>query len=187
MIIRPGHRTDRPGPVVAIPLAGYGVSPTTPTAVPDAIAPIERVAGVRVARCAVTAGRLDVAEYEQLVAGPEAGAVVSFAGTVRNHDAGHPVCRLVYEAHPSAADVLAKVVTDVVSTTGPGRISAVAVGHRIGALEIGETAFAVVVAAAHRGPAFATCARLVNEVKQLLPIWKHQVFANGTSEWVNCA
>ena len=58
--------------------------------------------------------------------------------------------------------------------------------HRVGPLRIGDLAFFVAVAAAHRGAAFDACARLVDEAKELLLIWKHQTFADGTSEWVNC-
>ncbi|MEO7261334.1 MAG: molybdenum cofactor biosynthesis protein MoaE, partial [Jatrophihabitantaceae bacterium] len=65
-------------------------------------------------------------------------------------------------------------------------VLAVAVSHRIGMLKIGDVALAASVTAAHRGEAFASCQRLVDEVKARLPIWKRQVFADGTDEWVNC-
>lgn len=62
---------------------------------------------------------------------------------------------------------------------------AVAVEHRLGRLEIGDVALACAVAAEHRQQAFAACAELVEEVKRRLPVWKHQIFADGTDEWVN--
>jgi molybdopterin synthase catalytic subunit len=61
-----------------------------------------------------------------------------------------------------------------------------AVSHRIGPLEIGDVALACAVAAEHRREAFAACSDLVDDVKARLPIWKHQVFTDGTDEWVNC-
>ena len=66
-------------------------------------------------------------------------------------------------------------------------VIAVAVAHRTGALEIGDCALAAAVSAAHRGDAFAACSALVEETKARIPVWKHQFFADGTDEWVNCA
>ena len=66
-------------------------------------------------------------------------------------------------------------------------VRAIAVSHRIGPLVIGDVALACAVAADHRKEAFAACAELVDEVKRLLPVWKHQLFADGTDEWVGSA
>ena len=66
-------------------------------------------------------------------------------------------------------------------------VRAVAVSHRVGVLHIGDAALVAAVAADHRGAAFETCARLVDRVKESLPVWKHQFFADGTDEWVNSA
>jgi molybdopterin synthase catalytic subunit len=138
----------------------------------------------RVLRAEVTSAPLDVAEHAALVGDQSAGAVVTFAGVVRDHDGGRPVRELEYSAHPTAADVLAAVVSDV--TQRAEQLRAVAVSHRIGRLEIGDVALACAVAAPHRGEAFAACAELVDELKHRLPIWKRQLFADGTVEWVNC-
>ncbi|WP_298181090.1 molybdenum cofactor biosynthesis protein MoaE [Saccharomonospora sp.] len=137
----------------------------------------------RVALAQVTEAELSVEEHARLVADPAAGAVVTFSGVVRNHDHGRTVTSLHYEGHPTAGEVLARVVSDVAGRRGGVR--AVAVSHRIGALEIGDVALACAVAADHRAEAFATCADLVDEVKAQLPVWKHQWFADGTDEWVN--
>jgi molybdopterin synthase catalytic subunit len=134
-------------------------------------------------RTTVTTDALDVAEHEAAVAHPAAGAVVSFAGVVRDHDHGRDVTRLNYEGHPSAAAVLAEVAAEIAKDPD---VYAVAVSHRVGPLEIGDVALAAAVSTAHRAAAFALCARLVDEAKARLPIWKHQVFADGTDEWVNC-
>ncbi len=126
---------------------------------------------------------LDVAGFAALVADPVAGAVATFAGNVRNHDHGRAVLGLEYVAHPTAGETLARVVAEVVETSA---VDAVAVAHRVGPLAVGDCALAVAVSAAHRAEAFGTCARLVDEIKDRVPIWKHQHLADGTSEWVAC-
>ena len=133
---------------------------------------------------AVTTDELDITAHERAVASAAAGAVVSFGGVVRDHDHGRPVTLLEYEGHPSAAEVLQRVAEEIAAHPD---VYAVAVSHRLGALEIGDVALAAAVSTAHRAAAFAACARLVDEVKARLPVWKHQVFAEGTDEWVNCA
>lgn len=137
----------------------------------------------RVALAQVTESELSVEEHAQLVREAGAGAVVTFGGIVRDHDDGRSVTSLYYEGHPTAGEVLARVVSEVVGRRSGLR--AVAVSHRLGALEIGDVALACAVAAEHRAEAFATCAELVDEVKARLPVWKHQHFADGTDEWVN--
>jgi molybdopterin synthase catalytic subunit len=127
--------------------------------------------------------RLDLAAHEAAVAERRAGAVVSFQGVVRDHDHGRSVTLLEYEGHPSAADVLRQVAEEIAADPD---VYAVAVSHRIGKLEIGDVALVAAVSTAHRAAAFAACARLVDEVKARLPIWKRQLFADGTDEWVNC-
>ncbi|MGE5827293.1 MAG: molybdenum cofactor biosynthesis protein MoaE [Micromonosporaceae bacterium] len=131
---------------------------------------------------AITVTALDVAAHEAAVAHVAAGAVVSFAGVVRDHDHGRGVHRLIYEAHPSAGDVLAEVATEIAKDPA---VFAIAVSHRVGELVVGDIALAAAVSTAHRGDAFALCHRLVDEVKARLPVWKHQIFTDGTDEWVN--
>ncbi|GAB3583122.1 molybdenum cofactor biosynthesis protein MoaE [Amycolatopsis endophytica] len=138
---------------------------------------------VHIARTEVTEQPLSVEEHAALVDDQSAGAVVTFSGVVRDHDGGKGVKALFYEGHPSAADVLTRVVTQVAGRRAGVR--AVAVSHRLGALEIGDVALACAVSADHRGEAFATCAELVDEVKAQLPVWKHQHFTDGSDEWVN--
>lgn len=138
-----------------------------------------------VLRADLTEQPIEVGEHEALVADAAAGAVVSFAGVVRNHDRGKDVVRLEYSAHPSALQTLAEVVADVAAQAEGVR--AVAVSHRVGDLRIGDAALVAAVAADHRAAAFETCARLVDAVKDRLPVWKHQFFADGSEEWVNSA
>jgi molybdopterin synthase catalytic subunit len=126
---------------------------------------------------------LSVAEHEAAVAAPAAGAVVSFAGVVRDHDGGRSVTELEYVGHPTAEQVIVELAAEFAARPG---VHAVAVSHRIGRLGIGDIALACAVSAAHRGEAFAVCGELVDEVKKRLPIWKRQVFADGEEEWVAC-
>ena len=138
-----------------------------------------------VVRAALTDQPIDSTEHEVLVAHHAAGAVVVFAGVVRDHDGGRTVTRLDYSAHPSAEQTLADVVAEIAADcTG---VRAIAVSHRVGTLHIGDAALVAAVAADHRRAAFETCARLVDSVKDRLPVWKHQFFADGTDEWVNSA
>ena len=137
----------------------------------------------RVVLTEVTTQPLDVAAHEAAVAGAASGAVVTFSGVVRDHDGGRPVTGIEYVGHPSAGAVLAQVVADV---TARSAVDAVAVSHRLGALAVGDAAIVVAVSAAHRQEAFAAAALLVDEVKHLLPVWKRQVFPDGTDEWVAC-
>jgi molybdopterin synthase catalytic subunit len=90
---------------------------------------------------------------------------------------------LEYEAHPTAEQVLTDIAEEFANDP---EVLALAVSHRSGALAVGDAALVAAVATAHRGEAFAICARLVEEVKHRLPIWKRQVFADGSDEWVNC-
>jgi molybdopterin synthase catalytic subunit len=137
----------------------------------------------RVLSSAVTVDPLDVGELERLVADSGAGAVVSFAGVVRDHDGGRAVTMIEYEGHPGAQAVLDEVAADVAARTD---LEALAVAHRLGRLQVGEVALVVAVSAAHRQEAFQAAALLVDEVKTRLPVWKRQVFPDGTDEWVAC-
>jgi molybdopterin synthase catalytic subunit len=111
----------------------------------------------------------------------EVGAVVSFQGVVRDHDHGRTVTRLEYEEHPSA-ETLLRSVAETVASEYPG--VRIAIEHRTGSLAVGELALACAVSSAHRADSFAACSRLVDEVKQRVPIWKRQHFTDGSTEWV---
>jgi len=139
----------------------------------------------RIVRAAVSEEPILLTEHEDLVAHAAAGAVVGFAGVVRDHDGGRGVLRLEYSAHPHAEQVLFEVLAEV-AAGAPG-VRAVAASHRVGPLEIGDAALVAAVSADHRRAAFETCARLVDTIKERLPVWKHQFFADCTDEWVNWA
>lgn len=142
----------------------------------------ERMTEIR--HVAVSEARIDAGALEALVADSRAGAVVTFSGNVRDHDHGRAVRSLFYEGHPSAQEVLEEVARGIAADFD---LVALAIEHRIGAIAIGEAALVVCAAAAHREQAFAACAAAVDRTKDALPVWKHQVFDDGTDEWVNFA
>jgi len=120
-------------------------------------------------------------EVVAAVADARAGGHSVFIGTVRDHDGGRGVKALHYQAHPSATERLRDVLDAVVGRDG---VIAAAAVHRTGPLVVGDIAVVAAVSAAHRGTAFEACEWLVDELKQVVPIWKEQVFADGSTEWV---
>jgi molybdopterin synthase catalytic subunit len=124
---------------------------------------------------------ITVAEVSAVVATDQDGAVVTFAGVVRDHDGGKGVNALEYERHPSAGDVIAEVARTIADAHPEVRI---AVLHRVGALGIGDLALAAAVSSPHRAEAFVACGALIDLVKERVPIWKHQRFTDGSDEWV---
>ena len=134
-----------------------------------------------VAFARVTEASVSVDECVAAVENDHAGAVVTFAGVVRDHDEGKGVTWLRYSAHPTADAVLREVVAET-ARAYPG--TTIAAAHRVGDLAITDVALACAVASAHRDTAFAACAALVDEIKARVPIWKEQGFTDGTSEWV---
>lgn len=115
---------------------------------------------------------------------PAAGAFASFEGWIRNHNEGHAVARLEYEAYaPLAVSEGERVLQEALDRFDILDARCV---HRHGMLEIGDCAVWVGVAAAHRDAAFHACRYIIDEVKIRLPIWKKEHYPNGDSGWVNC-
>lgn len=132
----------------------------------------------------MAAAPIDVQGAWDAVETAATGAVVTFGGVVRNHDAGRTVERLAYSAHPSA-DTRMRELAEEVAARHPGtRLWA---AHRIGDLGIGDAALVAAAAAAHRGEAFEACRDLVEAVKHGVPVWKEQHFTDGDTEWVGMA
>ena len=131
---------------------------------------------------AVRDEQLDVAEVTAAVADRAAGGLNVFVGAVRDHDGGRDVVGLEYSAHPSAEARLAEVAAEVAEEFD---VVAVAAIHRVGALRIGDLAVVSAVSAAHRDTAFAASRALIDRLKERVPIWKHQLFADGTEVWVD--
>jgi molybdopterin synthase catalytic subunit len=124
---------------------------------------------------------LSVDEVLDAVRHPRAGAIATFVGVVREQDHDREVESLEYTAHPSAPQVLRELAERL---AGQGEVIRVAAVHRVGHLEIGDAAVVVAVSAAHRGAAMDVCRELIDALKATVPIWKHQIFQDGTDEWV---
>lgn len=136
-------------------------------------------AAVRLVELRETA--LDIAEVIAALDDEESGGLALFVGRVRNHDHGLDVTGLEYSAHPTALESLRRVCADVAAQYDVHGVAAV---HRVGRLEIGDLAVVVATTASHRGNAFAASRALIDTLKAEVPIWKHQQFADGTTEWV---
>ena len=128
----------------------------------------------------VTAEPLDADAVEASVLDDAHGALVAFRGIVRDHDTGRAVTGLDYQAHPEAERFLREACERIAADTG----LRVAAAHRVGSLAVGDVALVAAVGAAHRAEAFAACARLVDDIKATVPIWKRQHLVDGASEWV---
>jgi molybdopterin synthase catalytic subunit len=124
---------------------------------------------------------LSVDEVLAAVADPAAGGLVVFVGTVRDADGGKAVGGLGYSAHPAAEERMRTVALSVAERFPAVALAAV---HRVGDLVVGDLAVVVAAACPHRGEAFAAARALIDDLKATVPIWKHQLFADGTDEWV---
>jgi molybdopterin synthase catalytic subunit len=130
----------------------------------------------------LSATPIDLATLIAGIESPAHGGVASFLGQVRDHHDGRTVNRLEYSAYgPMAEEECAKIVAEA-EARWPVRV---ALGHRVGALEIGDTAVAVAAAGAHRDEAFAACRFVIEEVKRRVPIWKKEFYQDGAVEWVD--
>ncbi len=135
--------------------------------------------GVRLA--AISSEPLDLDQHLRAVDDASAGAVTTFVGRVRDHDpdAATAVVALEYTSHPDAEQALRRIATDAAGSTG----AIVAVSHRIGRLEVGDSAVVIAVASSHRATAFEVCREIIETIKTELPVWKRQVEADGTTAW----
>ena len=129
----------------------------------------------------VTEDELDPRGVESLVAGPDAGAIVTFAGTVRNNARGMEVTALDYEAYPAAAGkMLARVGEEAREQWPDVRI---AIAHRYGYLLPGEISVVIATASAHREDAYHASMFAISRIKEIVPIWKKEHYADGSS-WI---
>ena len=130
----------------------------------------------------LSATPIDLAALIAGIQSPAHGGVASFLGQVRDHHDGRIVRRLEYSAYgPMAEEECARIVAEA-EARWPVRV---ALAHRVGALEIGDTAVAVAAAGAHRDEAFAACRFVIEEVKRRVPIWKKEFYQDGAVEWVD--
>jgi molybdopterin synthase catalytic subunit len=131
----------------------------------------------------VTRGRLRPDALRDAVLTPASGAAVIFEGVVRNHHEGHAVLRLEYEAYEEMAErQLRNVAAEVIAQYAAREVHRIAIHHRIGLLDVGETSLVVAVSAAHRQDAFEAALRAVDRVKETVPVWKKEWGPDG-AEW----
>lgn len=124
---------------------------------------------------------LDVSEVVREVSHGGAGAVDVFLGVVRDHNDGRAVTRLEYEAYgPMAIAEMKRICTELEASVAGVRV---AVAHRVGDLAVGDLAVVCAASAPHRGEAFASCRRLIDEIKHRVPIWKREHGPEG-AYWV---
>ena len=127
---------------------------------------------------------IDTTALHAELANPESGGYTSFEGWVRNHNEGHKVRHLEYEAfEPLAVKEGERIVAEAIKRFGIERAACV---HRVGDLAIGDMAVWVGACARHRDEAFRACRYIIDEVKHRVPIWKKEHYENGDSGWVNC-
>ena len=126
---------------------------------------------------------IDVSALERAVADPHAGAIVTFAGTTRADNAGRNVIRLEYEAYePMALNEMRRLAREAGERW---QIVRIAISHRVGLVDIGETSVAIAVSAVHRGEAFEACRFAIDRLKEVVPIWKKEYFEGG-EVWIGC-
>jgi molybdopterin synthase catalytic subunit len=129
----------------------------------------------------VTSDPLDPRAVEALVASDDAGAICTFTGTVRNHARGREVIALDYEAYVPAAEKQLRVIGDEITERWPGVRTAI--HHRTGYLEPGVASVTIACSSAHRAAAFAAASHAIERIKEIVPIWKKEHYADG-STWI---
>ena len=129
----------------------------------------------------LVSGPIDVARLLADAPRPECGAIALFLGTTRDHHDGRRVVRLGYEAYESMAlAALERLESDACSRF---EVATCRIVHRLGEVPVAEPSVAVVVVAAHRGPAFDACRWTMDELKRTVPIWKREFYDDGAEGW----
>ena len=129
----------------------------------------------------ITDTSLDPEALRATISDPGSGAIASFVGVTRNSFAGKPVEHLEYEAYAPMAEQEMEKIGMEIARLWPA-VTGVAIAHRIGRVEVGEASVAIAISAPHRREALAACAHGIDRLKATLPVWKKEVFADG-SEW----
>jgi len=130
----------------------------------------------------VTADPIDTVGVMDRVGGREDGAILLFVGVVRDHNDGRGVSGVGYEAYEEMAEkVLLAIATEASVRFGSGRVAVV---HRVGELAIGEASVAIAVSGPHRAEAYEASRYVIEEIKSRVPVWKHERYSDGTSDWV---
>lgn len=172
------HPRLRPLRAIAMPMVNQSyVSFDHPLYDGDEVAFIPPVSGGGGNRFRIQSEELDPRETEALVARADAGAIATFIGTVRDHGRGKTVTHLEYEAYAPAAELaLAQIGDEIRERWG---LEGVAIVHRVGSLAIGEASVIISVASPHRAAAFDACRYAIERIKEIVPIWKKEHYADG--------
>jgi len=133
----------------------------------------------------ITDQPIDISLFVAEKPDPSCGAVATFFGVVRNHHKGRSVEKLYYECYPAMADKEIQRIVEQIKNQN--KVHGIRVIHRIGWLEIGETAIAIRVNAPHRAEAFAACKAVIDQVKKTVPIWKKEIYTDGAADWILCS
>lgn len=134
-------------------------------------------------RFQLSATAIDAAPLRNALLDARAGAFASFEGWVRNHNEGHAVDGLRYDAYAALAETEGeRILAEALQTFGVLDARCV---HRVGDLAIGDMAVWVGVSAGHRGMAFDACRWILDEVKSRVPIWKHERYMDGNTQWLH--
>ena len=131
----------------------------------------------------LAAAAIDVAALRSALGSERAGAVACFEGVVRDHSEGRAVRRLAYQAYAPLAE--AEGARIVAAARARHAIERIVCVHRVGDLDVGEIAVWVGVSAAHRDAAFSACRWIIDEVKARVPIWKHERYVEGDTQWLH--
>jgi molybdopterin synthase catalytic subunit len=126
---------------------------------------------------------IDYSALTEAVRQSDCGAVVTFLGTVRDLTGDQVTVALDYEAYPGMAEKKMAEIERQTRERWP--VGAMAMVHRLGRLEVGEVSVAVAVSCAHRAQAFEACRYAIDQLKELVPIWKKENWADGSTEWVH--
>jgi len=132
---------------------------------------------------AITFAPLSLEEAYQLADDPANGAVVVMSGMVRNQTEGKPVVALEYQAYePMALEVFKQIAAEIRQTWG---VTRVVIHHRTGKLQVGEISVLVAIGCPHRSEAFAACQFAIDTLKHSAPIWKKEIWSDGSTSWVS--
>lgn len=133
---------------------------------------------------AISRQAIDRQALREELLNPHCGACVLFEGWIRDHNEGRAVVRLEYEVYRPLAEKEGRII--LAEAQEKFGIDDAACVHREGLLELRDTAVVVAAVSAHRDEAFRACRYIIDEVKQRLPIWKKEHYADGHAHWVNC-
>jgi molybdopterin synthase catalytic subunit len=133
----------------------------------------------------ISEDEINIVEYNQQLRNPNAGAISSFQGIVRNNNLGKDVLRLEYQSYDRLAEKEGgNIINEALETFD---IESAYCTHRTGVLEIGDIAVVVIVLAGHRDDSLKACRYIIDEVKLRVPIWKKEIYQNGDSGWLKGA